>query len=79
MQTDQRFWPTTPNIRGRYMSRSFAHPVACYCMLLSVVGSCCAKFETGRTFIYVQTDATTPNIVGPTMLGVFIEVLVKFN
>ena len=34
------------------------------CMLLRVVGSCCAKFETGQTFIYVQTDATTPNIVG---------------
>ena len=35
------------------------------------VGSCCAKFETGQTFSYVQTDATTPNIVGncrPTIL-----------
>ena len=34
------------------------------CMLLRVVGSCCAKFETDQTFSYVQTDATTPNIVG---------------
>ena len=29
-----------------------------------VVGSRCAKFETGQTFSYVQRDATTPNIVG---------------
>ena len=27
-------------------------------MLLRVVGSCCAKFETGKTFIPVHTDAT---------------------
>ena len=33
------------------------------CMLLRVVGSCCAKFETGQTFSYVQTDATTPVII----------------
>ena len=33
-------------------------------MLLIVVGSCCALFETGQTFSHVQTDATTPNIVG---------------
>ena len=32
------------------------------CMLWHVVGSCCAKFETGQTFCYVQTDATTPNV-----------------
>ena len=32
--------------------------------LLHVVWSCCAKFETGQTFSYVQTDATTYNIVG---------------
>ena len=39
-------------------------------MLLRVVGSCCAKFETLQTFIYVEMDATTPNNVGscwPTM------------
>ena len=46
----------------------FAHPVA------RVVRSCCAKFETGQTFSYAQTDATTPNIVGPTMLGVVASV-----
>ena len=32
--------------------------------LLLVVGCYCAKFETGQTFSYVQTDATTPNNVG---------------
>ena len=32
--------------------------------LLCVVESCCAKFETGQTFSYVQTDATTPNNAG---------------
>ena len=38
--------------------------------LLHVVGSCSAKFNTGQTFSYVQTDPTTPNIGRPTMLGV---------
>ena len=27
-------------------------------MLVRVVGSCCAKFETGKPFSPVQTDAT---------------------
>ena len=40
-----------------YMSRPFAHPVACCCMWLRVVGSCWAKFETGQTF-----EPTTPKI-----------------
>ena len=39
-------------------------------MLSGVVGSCCVRFETGQTFNYFQTDATSPNIIGPTMLGV---------
>ena len=34
--------------------RLHIHPVAC----------CCTKFETGQTFIDVQTDATTPNMLG---------------
>ena len=46
------------------------------CMLLCVVGSCCAKFETGQTF-----EPTTPNISfvpwspkrGATMLGLFAQ------
>ena len=33
------------------------------CMLLSVVGSCLAKFATGETFSYLQTGASTPNTV----------------
>ena len=40
------------------------------CMLLRVVESYCAKFETVQTLRYMQTDATTPNNVGsswPTM------------
>ena len=37
------------------------------CILMRVVGICCAKFETGQTFSYVQTHATTYNIVGSTM------------
>ena len=32
-------------------------------MLLDVVAFCCAKFETGQTSSYVQTDAMTPNNV----------------
>ena len=51
------------------MLRPFAHLVRCCCTLLRVVGSCCAKFETGQKFSQVQTDATTPNIVGPKMFG----------
>ena len=42
--------------------------------LLHVVGCCCAKSETGQTFSYAQTDATTPNNVGscfPTVLHPF--------
>ena len=44
------------------------------CILMRVVGSCCAKFETGQTFSYVQTHATTYNIVGSTMLRVVASV-----
>ena len=36
----------------------------CTPTLLHVVGSCCTKFETGQTFIDVQTDATTRNMLG---------------
>ena len=57
----QHCWPTTPNIVGCYMLRPFADPVACCWELLS------KKLETSRTFSYVQTDATTPNIVGSSL------------
>ena len=36
----------------------------CTPTLLHVVGSCCTTFETGQTFIDLQTDATTPNMLG---------------
>ena len=49
---------------------SVCTPCCMLFMLLPVVGSCCAKFVTGQTFSYMQTDATTPNIVRPAMLGV---------
>ena len=59
-----------------HMLRPFANPVACLRMLLVVVGSCSLKFETGQTF--TQHDATTPKIVGPTMLGVITCVCTLF-
>ena len=50
-----------PHANGRNvgccMLRLFAYSVACCCMLLRVVGSCCQKFETGKTF-----EPRTPNI-----------------
>ena len=58
----QHCWPSTPNIVRCYMLRPLAHPECC--MLLRVVMSCCAKFETGQTLSYAQTDATIPNIAG---------------
>ena len=44
------------------------------CMLLRVIWSCRAKFETGQTLGFLQTDETTPNIVGQKMLGVFASI-----
>ena len=34
------------------------------CMLLRFVANCCAKFETGQIFSYMQTDEITLNTVG---------------
>ena len=47
---------------------------SCTCLhtLLHVVGSCCAKFETGQTLSYVQMDATTPNNVLSVCTGLYI-------
>ena len=50
------------------VTASVCTPVAC------CLKGCCAKFETGQAFSYVQRDATTPNIVGPTMFGVVASV-----
>ena len=65
---------TDTTLLGFYTLRPFAHASVCACVrlytLLHVVGSCCAKFQTGQTFSHVQTNATTPSFVGPTMLGV---------
>ena len=66
VQTDTTLMAINSEIFGSYMFCPFAYPVACCCVLF---GSCCAKFETGQTFSYVQTDATTPNIVGPFARG----------
>ena len=44
------------------------------CMLLRVIWSCRAKFETGQTLGFLQTDETTPNIVGQKTLGVFASI-----
>ena len=51
-------WELPPHAKGRNtvgqqlptLLRPFAHPAVCCCMLLSVVESCCAKFETSETF-----------------------------
>ena len=48
------------------MLRPSADAVACCCVLLGVVAQ---SFETGQTLSYVQTDATTPNMVGSATLG----------
>ena len=54
------------------MLRPFAHPVACFCVLLGVVGQSLRPVKLLES--YVQTDATTFNIVGPAMLGVVATV-----
>ena len=81
-------WPSTPNIVGCYMLLPFAHPVVCRWELLRPfgqhcqhehnncqhcwpdnIGSCCVRLDTTA-----NTNATTPNIVGPTILGVVTSV-----
>ena len=52
----QRCWPTTPKI-ALLDVHDAASVWAPRCMLLRIVGSCYAKFETGQIF-----QATTPNI-----------------
>ena len=66
----QHCWPTTPNFVGCYMLRPFAHPVASWWMLLRVVAQSLKPVKG-----WGQTDATTPNIVAPTTLGVVACVL----
>ena len=60
----------------------FGHPVACCCFLSCYVllrVNCCTKFEAGQTFSHVQKDATTLNIVGPTMLRVVASACTQSN
>ena len=52
------------NLVGCYMLSPFEHPVACRCMLLRVVGSCCIRLHNAANM-----DATTPNIVGQQFWG----------
>ena len=52
------------------MMRPFAHPVVCCYVLLGVIAQ-------SLKASYVQTDATTPKIVGLTMLGVVMSVLAE--
>ena len=63
----QHCWPTTPNTVGCCM----LHVACCVRMrtLLHVVGSCCIRLHTTA-----NTDATIPNIIGPTMLGIVASV-----
>ena len=63
----------TNNFQHCWMLHDVSICTTCY-MSLYAVGSRCAKFETGQTFNYVETNVTTPNIVGPTMLGVVASV-----
>ena len=52
------------NIFGQQLPALLAATCCVRCMLLLVVGSCCAKFEFAQTFRQVETDTTNPNIVG---------------
>ena len=73
----QHCWPTTPSIVGCYVLRPFAHPVPCRCVLLGVFVQ--NLNWTVQTLSYVQTDPTTPNIVGPAMLGVVASACTWLN
>ena len=73
----QHCWPTTPSIVGCYVLRPFAHPVPCHCVLLGVFVQ--SLNWTVQTLSYVQTDPTTPNIVGPAMLGVVASACTWLN
>ena len=56
---DDHFFISTPSIVGCYMLRPHANNVECCCMLLRVVWSCSAKFETGQKF---EPTNALPNI-----------------
>ena len=60
-----------PNIVECYLLCPFAHPVACCCVLLGVQ---LRKVWNRSNFYLRETEVTTPNIVGPTKLGVVASV-----
>ena len=60
------------NIVGCYMLRPFQQTLL---HVVSVVGSCCAKFETSQTFSYAQTDAATPKNVGSCCVRLYIALI----
>ena len=82
MQTVQHCWSTTPNIVGCCMLRPFAQPVV---LLLRVVGSCCAKFETNISFFFpviAERCATMLDLFAqlfPTLLGPRTPITQKSN
>ena len=51
----QHCWSRTPSIVWMHVT-CFCTPC---CMLLRVVGTCCAKFGTGQTLSYVKTYSTS--------------------
>ena len=61
-----------PRANGRSIVGCYISYVRLYTML-HVVGSCCAKFETGQTFSSVQMDPITPKFGNcwPTILRPF--------
>ena len=61
MQTDAKSLASNSQLCWMLHVASVCTPC---CMSLDVVACCCAKFETGQPFSYVQTDATTSNNVG---------------
>ena len=60
--------------------RPFAYPAACCCMLLSVVESCCAKFETSETFeICPSLHAVAKIAIANLDISVFLTRLMQFK
>ena len=68
MQTGSTLLANSPKLCWMLRVASVCTPC---CMLVHVIGSCCAKFETDQTFSYVQTDATTPNNVASICTGLY--------
>ena len=61
--------------RTQHCWMSHVASVGTPCCMLRVVGSCCAKFETGQTFSPVQTDSTLLDVTCCVLLGVVAQSL----